>query len=132
MNKLTKNILITAIALYSGLLYAGKGEFTNEQICKATIATVMSKDPSIINIDKVSGKVISLSYIRNADSSKWAYRCKTEGSKAIWASDTGRWRTHALDSKITFSANGNTLKVTEKYNDGSATKKSFSSKQLGG
>jgi hypothetical protein len=107
-----------------------KVNFTDQQICKATIAKLMGKKPSIIKIDKTSGNVIYLSYIRPFDGSHWAYRCKLEGSTAIWASDVGRWRTGIYDSTLTFSANKNNLKITESHPDGSSGYKSYSLQQL--
>jgi hypothetical protein len=107
-----------------------KANFTDQQICKATIAKLMGKNPSIININKISGNVIYLSYIRPFDGSHWAYRCKLEGTTAIWASDVGRWRTGQYDSTFNFSVNKNNLKISVLYSDGSSDDKSYSLQQL--
>jgi hypothetical protein len=107
-----------------------KVNFTEQQICKATIAKLMGKKPSIIKIDKTSGNVIYLSYIRPFDGSHWAYRCKLEGTTAIWASDVGRWRTGQFDPKFTFSENEKNLKISVIYSDGSSDDKSYSLQQL--
>lgn len=106
--------------------------FSKEQICKATISTVMGKSPSIMSIDRVSDKVTYLSYIRPDDGKKWSYRCKTNDSYSIWASDKGRWRDDPADSKISFSVSGSTLSLSETFGDESLTNKSFSLQQLGG
>lgn len=107
-----------------------KGAFSDQQICIATIAATMGKDPSIIKIDSIKGNVTRLSYYRKYDGKHWAYRCKLEENRAIWASDTGRWRTDQYDSKITFSVNGDNLNISEKYSDGSGDTKSYSINQL--
>lgn len=108
------------------------GAFNKQQVCKATISTVMGKSPSIMNIDRTEKDITYISYIRPDDGTNWAYRCMFDGSTIIWASDTGRWRTDKADSKITFSINGSTLTISEKYGDGSATDKSFTLQELGG
>ena len=110
---------------------SGKGEFSEQQICKATVAKVMGRNPLIIKIDKISGNVTHLSYIRKDDGKHWAYKCKLEGATVIWASDTGRWRTDKYDPKITFSVNKQKLSISEKYSDGSGDEKLYSLQQLG-
>jgi len=130
-----KMLKITSVIFLSISLFScgdsGEGEFSDQQICKATVAKVMGKAPSIIKIDKVSGNVTHLSYIRQNDGSHWALRCKLEGSTAIWATGTDRWRTGQYDSKITFSVNKQTLNISEKFSDGSGDDKSYNLKQLG-
>ena len=39
------------------------GQFTNEQVCKAGIATVMGRVPAIMNTDRVQNDVIYISYV---------------------------------------------------------------------
>jgi hypothetical protein len=126
----SSSLLILSIALFS-CGGSGKGEFSDQQICKATIGKVMGKNPSIIKIDKISGNVTHLSYIRQDDGKHWAYRCKLEGSTVIWASDNGRWRTGQYDSNISFTTNKQNLNISEKYSDGSGDDKTYNLKQLG-
>jgi len=121
--------LILSITLFS-CGDSGKGEFSDQQICKAVVAKVNGKNPSIIKVNKVSGNVTHLSYIRQNDGTNWALRCKLEGSTAIWATDSGRWRTGQYDSKITFSVNNQSLSISENYSDGSGDDKTYNLKQL--
>jgi hypothetical protein len=107
-----------------------KVNFTKQQICKATIAKVMGKAPSIVKVNKVSGNITYLSYIRPSDGTSWTYKCKLEGTTAIWANDVGRWRTGQFDSKITFSINKQKLTLSERYSDGSGDDKSYRLSQL--
>jgi len=109
-----------------------KGDFTDQQICIATVAATMRRDPSIIKIDSIDGNITYLSYFRQDDGKHWKYRCKLEGNRAIWATNTGRWRTDQYDSKITFLVNGNELSISEKYSDGSGDTKKYNIRQLGG
>ena len=125
-------LLISGFIALSGCGGVDKGAFTDQQICIATVAVTMGRDPSIIKIDSIQGNVTYLSYERQDDGKHWAYRCKLDGNKAIWASDTGRWRTDQFDSKITFSVSGNKINISEKYSDGSGGVKTYSINQLGG
>jgi hypothetical protein len=122
--------LILSITLFS-CGDSGKMAFSEQQICKAVVAKVMGKNPSIIKVNKVSGNVTHLSYIRQNDGTHWALRCKLEGSTAIWAKDSGRWRTDQYDPKVTFSVNKQSLSISERYSDGSGNDKTYSLKQLG-
>jgi hypothetical protein len=129
--KITKlSLLLSLPAILLGCGGADKGSFSNQQICVAAIASTMSQDPSIININSFKGDITHLSYIRPDDGKKWAYRCKLNGNKVIWASDTGRWRNGQYDSVITFSVNGNKVNISEKYDDGSGGTKEFTSEEL--
>ncbi|CAH9061992.1 hypothetical protein PSECIP111951_02602 [Pseudoalteromonas holothuriae] len=124
-------LALTASLLIVGIeAQANSQPVTDTQVCKATIATVMGRDPSIIKLQKQQNSVIYVSYIRKSDSSKWTYRCKLKGNKVIWASEKGRWREHSLDSKIVYSIHDNTLKISEQHTDGSTTKKSFKISKL--
>ena len=105
--------------------------FSNSQICKAGIATMMGRDPKIMRIARIQEGIVYLSYTRQDDGKDWAYRCKIEGDKVIWSSDTGRWMTNSMDSQITFSLNDNMLKVTERLSGDLVGEESFSLDQIG-
>jgi hypothetical protein len=105
--------------------------FSPEQICKAAIGQVMGKKPNIIKVQKGESGIFNLSYIREADGTKWSYRCKLEGNRVIWASDTGRWRNDPSDDVVTFSLTSNSIEITEKYSGGSSTKETYTAAQVG-
>jgi len=130
--KLLNGVVIIATLLLSACGGSDKGNFSDQQICIATVAATMGRDPSIINIDSIQGDDTYLSYFRRDDGKHWKYKCKLEGNRAIWAADTGRWRTDQYDSKLTFSINGNELSISEKYSDGSGDTKKYHIGQLGG
>lgn len=133
LHKNIKSGLLTSVLIaLSGCGGVDKGAFTDQQICIATVAKSMGRNPSIIKVDSIQGDVTYLSYNRQDDGKHWAYRCKLEGNKAIWASDTGRWRTDQYDSKITFSVSGDKVNISEKYSDGSGGVETYSINQLGG
>ena len=75
---------------------------TDEQICRATIAALMGRDPKTIKAKAENG-IVHLSYLRARDHSRWSNRCRIQGKKIVWATATGRWRTHPLDGSITYN-----------------------------
>ena len=97
-----------------------------DQICKAAIAAIMGRASSIIRIDRADGEVRFLSYVR-ADGTKWAYRCKLDGTRVIWAGAEGRWRIAPEDERIEFAApgDGSSVTITQRFTDGSVSTKSF-------
>lgn len=93
-----------------------------EDICKASIATIMGRDVSIINIDVIKDDSVYLSYVRSNDGTQWSYKCKVDGNKVIWGNADGRWRT---DELVTYTVSSNIVTIT----DGTtSTTKSFSFK----
>ena len=130
MKRMCGYFLFVILYLASASALADETKFSKEQICKACVSIVMGKDPSIIKIDKTEGDVVYLSYIRSNDGTKWAYRCKLSGNRAIWANAIGRWRDSQWDSNIIYKIDGDTLQIEDRFNDGSATKESYSYNQL--
>ena len=127
-------ILAFAICTFGGSLssYADeKGAFNENQICKAGIAKIMGRNPAIIKIDQIKGHTIFLSYIRQDDRTKWKYKCKIEGSLIIWGADNGRWRTHSLDSKVSFKVSESSITITDTFSDGSSSQESYALGQVG-
>jgi hypothetical protein len=105
--------------------------FSVAQICKAGIGLVMGRDPLTMDARELTG-LVTLSYVRSDDGTRWSYRCRLDGDRIIWASDTGRWRTHPLDGVLqyTVSEHGSLL-ITESYSDGSSRSRTFSTSGLG-
>lgn len=103
---------------------------TKEHICKAGIAKIMGRDPKTMQILKNEAGVIHLQYVRKNDGSLWAYRCRVEGSQIVWASDSGRWRDHPLDEKITYAVAGDVVTVKETFTNGDSTQGRFKKSQL--
>src|SRR3954463_12926603 len=71
--------------------------FEPEAICRAAIATIAGRDPKTMQVTRIAGDVLFLSYVRPVDNFVWAYRCKIEGNRVFWASDPGRWREKPKD-----------------------------------
>ncbi|GAB3969593.1 hypothetical protein GCM10028806_16090 [Spirosoma terrae] len=114
-------ILLGIIAIHPTQLR----HFTEADVAKYTIASVMGKPANIISVSKSAGQYI-VKYTRPNDSQKFAYKVKIEGNRAIWANLDGRWRDTQYDERITFSEVGNKLKITQTFSDGSFDVKLFS------
>ena len=106
-------------------------EFTSEQICKAGIAALMGRSPSIMKTETSAAGTVYLYYTRKEDGSKWAYRCRVEGERIMWASDPGRWRRHADDEKVKYRVKGDNIEIIQVFTDGQTLKKRFTKAQLG-
>lgn len=99
-------------------------DFKYEDIAKYAMASIMGQPPSIIKVNKNEDKYI-VSYIRKSDSQKFSYKIKFEGNQIIWANIDGRWRTHELDEKISFSEEDSKIKIIQTFNDGSESIEEF-------
>lgn len=125
-------LTIAGLCLVQPAMAAPEATFTGERICKAAIGTIMGRHPKIVKVTNSKDGIVYLNYVRPDDKSKWAFRCRLDGSRVIWASDPGRWRTDPRDEKVSYKIEGDTLTVTENYSNGTvATQESFRLKQLG-
>jgi hypothetical protein len=106
--------------------------YAPEAICRTAIASIMGRDPKIVRVTRVAGDILFLSYLRPIDNFVWAYRCKIQGNRVIWASDPGRWREAPKDDKVFFEVveGGKQLRIIEDHGDGSATKELFERDQI--
>lgn len=121
-------LCLLAIALLAATT-ATADNLDQTHLCKAGIATVMGRDPSTMTARMVNG-LVQVSYVRQDDGQPFTYKCKVEGSRIIWGTISGRWRTHPADGEMSYTLNDNTVNVVEKYSDGSALQKSFHLQQL--
>lgn len=109
-------LLITACNKY--------GDFTEEHICRATLASIKGKSPSIMNVDKTTTEqnsklnVYHFSFKRPDDGKKWNFRCKVNRNRAILAIGDGRWRDQAHDPTVWFTINGDEIVINERFPDG--------------
>lgn len=115
-------IILVALSYY---MRPGKGVFTDEMICKATIAAEFGKAPSIIDVSSYDEGVYYLSYIRESDLTRWNFRCMMSGDQPIWASLTGPWRIREDDGRVEFSVNDDLLTIRIHHSDGSSTVKAY-------
>ena len=101
--------------------------FEPEAICRAAIATIAGRDPKAMQVTRIAGDVLFLSYVRPIDNFVWTYRCRIEGNRVVWAYDPGRWRESPKDDKVSFEilGDGKQLRISDDHSDGSTTKELF-------
>lgn len=134
MNIKTMHKLSLAAMLIVMLPTTGKTadtkNFSHAEICRATIGAEMGRDPAIIKVLKTEQGIIHVGYKRPDDGTVWNQRCRLDGEKITWATETGRWRDHPLDSTYTYSSTPTTLTIYQKYSDGSNSAKSYTRAQI--
>jgi transposase len=127
-SKVNKSLLLLSAIIVTTNTQAQT--FTPQQICRATIAAVMGRSPSIIKLESISGDQINVAYTRSDDGSRWRNRCRIQGQTIVWATAEGRWRNSPEDEVITYSTSTSTLTIIQKYPDGSKTAKNYTAAQL--
>ncbi|MBV7297468.1 hypothetical protein [Enterovibrio paralichthyis] len=126
LKTLTKMVSISGLVLLLAAC-SETGDFTQEQICRASIAAIKGKSPTVMVVDKTEVEaetelnIFHISYKRPDDGKKWHFRCKIDKKRAVWAQGKdGRWRDQAQDPTIRFSIEGDELNINETFPDGSA------------
>jgi hypothetical protein len=101
--------------------------FEVEAICRTAIASIMGRDPKMMQVSRTDGDVLLLTYVRALDNFVWAYRCRVEGNRVVWASEPGRWRDDPKDDEVFFEVvdAGKQLRIIENHDDGSSTSQVF-------
>jgi hypothetical protein len=93
------------------------------RVCKASVAKLMGRDPSIMSVHHLGGGITRVSYNRPDDGKRWVSDCRVEGDTVVWADvENGtrqRWRTHPMDEKIAYSMHDETIRICETFSDGS-------------
>jgi hypothetical protein len=120
--------LITLMMLSASMSAASAASsFEVEAICRTAIASIMGRDPKIMQVTRIAGDVLFLTYVRPMDNFVWTYRCRIEGNRVVWATEPGRWRDDPKDGEVFFEVvgAGKQLRIIEKHGDGSSTKQLF-------
>ena len=66
--------------------------FEPRAICRTAIAAITDRDPKLVQTAVAADGVVLLTYVRRIDNFVWAYRCRLQDNRIIWANDPGRWR----------------------------------------
>ena len=120
----------TAATNTNGPETASTDVFSEREICKAVISTVMGRSPAIMTAQRQADNVI-VSYVRQSDNTTWRAKCSASSDEAVWGNADGRWRNHNMDLQITIGlTRQGHLSVSETYSDGSERTKTFSPSQL--
>jgi hypothetical protein len=120
--------LITFTMLFASMSRSsGAPAFEVEAICRTAIASIMGRDPKMMQVTLTAGNVVFLTYVRPIDNFVWNYRCRIEGNRVLWASEPGRWRDDRKDEKVFFEVidDGKQLRIIEDHGDGSRTNQLF-------
>lgn len=104
-------------------------EFTNEELAKFTISSIMGQTPKIMKSEK-RNDFYHVSYIRPSDSQKFEYKIKFDGDRIYWATIDGRWRNDSLDEKIIFIEEGKNLKIIQIFSDSSSSTDTYTKSDL--
>ena len=106
---------------------SGAPAFEVEAICRTAIASIMGRDPKMMQVTLTTGDVLFLTYVRPIDNFVWNYRCRIEGNRVLWASEPGRWRDDRKDEKVFFEVidGGKQLRIIEDHGDGTKTNQLF-------
>jgi len=129
MNRLP--ILILAIFSTAGTASAQSPAASPIEICRAGIAPVMGRDPSIMKV-RPEADFLWVTYTRPSDKKVWSYRCRVSGNRIEWADEAGNWRTKPDSNLVTFEIvnGGKAIKVNEDFRDGSKIDKTFDRSKL--
>jgi hypothetical protein len=101
--------------------------FEARTICRTAIASITERDPKLVQTTDAPDGVVVLTYVRPIDNFVWAYRCRLEGNRVVWADEPGRWRDETRDDKVSFEivGAGKQLRIIANHADGSTTQQLF-------
>ena len=99
--------------------------FEPTAICRAAMADITGRDLKQFQAKADPDGTIALTYARAFDNFVWAYHCRLEGNRVIWADEPGRWRQEAKDDKISFEVVGAQLRINRDPVKGAATHELF-------
>ena len=120
-------LLALSILLASSRVASAEPPFEKKAICRTAIASIMERDPKLIQTSDAPDGVVVLTYVRPIDNFIWTYRCRIEGDRVVWADEAGRWRESAKDDKVVFEVlgAGAQLRITAIHADGTTTQQLF-------
>ena len=99
--------------------------FEAKTICRAAMAVITGRDLKLFQAKDDPDGTIALTYARAFDNFVWAYHCRLEGNRVIWADEPGRWRQDAKDDRISYEVVGTQLRITRTPVNGVATHEEF-------
>jgi hypothetical protein len=98
--------LAVAITIATPPTASAEPAFDTRAICRTAIAAITGRDLKLVQAADAPDGVVALTYARPFDNFVWAYHCRLQGNRVIWADEPGRWRQEAKDDKITFEVVG--------------------------
>jgi hypothetical protein len=124
--------LAIAIAITAPSAASAEPAFDARAICRTAIAAITGRDLKLFQAADAPDGVVALTYARPFDNFVWAYHCRLEDNRVIWADEPGRWRQEARDDKIFFEIidSGAQLRIIRSRADGSTTQELFDRYQI--
>jgi hypothetical protein len=109
-----------------------EGTFDAKAICRTAIAAITGRDLKLFQATDAPDGVVALTYARPFDNFVWAYHCRLEGNRVIWADEPGRWRQEAKDDRIFFEVvgAGAQLRIIRNPVNGPATQELFDREKI--
>jgi hypothetical protein len=119
--------LAVAISIAAASPASADQLFDARAICRTAIAAITGRDLKLFQAAYAPDGVVALTYVRPFDNFVWAYHCRLEGNRVIWADEPGRWRQDARDDMISFETigSGAQLRITKTPASGAATHEVF-------
>jgi hypothetical protein len=121
--------LAVAISVAASPAAFAEPAFDAKAICRTAIAAVTGRDVKLFQATDApdTDGVVALTYARPFDNFVWAYHCRLDGNRVIWADEPGRWREEAKDDKIFFEivGAGAQLRIIKNPVKGPATQEVF-------
>jgi hypothetical protein len=124
--------LAVAISIAAPSPAFAEGAFDARAICRTAIAAITKRDLKLFQATDAPEGVVALTYARPFDNFVWAYHCRVEGNRVIWADEPGRWRQEAKDDKIFFEivGAGAQLRIIRNPVNGPATQELFDREKI--
>ena len=119
--------LAVTISIAAASPASAEQPFDTKAICRTAIAAITGRDVQLFQAADAPDGVIALTYARPFDNFVWAYHCRLEGNRVIWADEPGRWRQEPKDDKIFFEivGTGEQLRIIKNPVNGPATQEVF-------
>jgi len=119
--------LAVTILVAAASAASAEPSFDTKAICRAAMAAITTRDLKLFQAANTPDGTIALTYARPFDNFVWAYHCRLEGNRVIWADEPGRWRQDAKDDKISFEVvgDGAQLRITKTPVSGAATQEVY-------
>src|SRR4051812_27177720 len=105
-------LVAVPVLLASLPMAAAEQTFEPKAICRAAMAVITGRDLKLFQAADAPDGTIALTFARPFDNFVWAYHCRLEGERVIWADEPGRWRQDAKDDRISFEVVGAQLRIT--------------------
>jgi hypothetical protein len=122
-----RDLLAVSMVLAVASPASAEPSFDPPAICRTAMAAITDRDPKLMQTRTAPDGVVMLTYARPIDNFVWAYRCRLEGNRVVWANEPGRWRDNAKDDKLFFEVvgAGTQLRIIDNHANGTTTRQLF-------